>query len=368
MPLVLPLVTREQARARLGLLTRQHLLGHGLTDREIADAVRRGDLRRVRSGAYVSAADWAEVEATHRVPGLRALAVSGAVGGGSMPLASDTAAWVWALPRPARRGGAPERVHLVNPAGPGARGRDWVLRRAVVPPDEITRRGAYLVTTAARTVVDVARTWREVDAVAATDAALLRGLTTLDELRATLDRHRTVAGTPAARRVLELADGRAESWLESCGRLAFAAGGLPPFVPQVEIWLDGELLKVVDGWYPGAALAIEFDGRLKYLGATATTRDLWEEKRVEDLLRSVGIRFVRVTYAMLVQGWSALRARVLRELAHPGPASRVFGERPRMTGKVRGGVTPDDGWLWRTLDGVGGVQGPAGCSPAGGGR
>jgi len=366
MSIVLPLETRETARARLGLLTRRGLLARGMTDREIAAAVRRGDLRRVRPGSYVSAADWAEVERTRRLPGLHALAVSDAVGGGTMPLCAGTAAWVWALPRPARRRGTAEPVHLVNPAGPGARGRDWVLHRAAVPPDEITRRGAYLLTTAPRTVVDVARDWPEVDAVAAVDAALLRGLTTEQELLETLDRHATVAGTPAVRRVLELADGRAESWLETCGRLAFAAGGLPPFVPQVELWLAGELLKVVDGWYGEAALAIEFDGRSKYL--LAGPGDVQEEKRVEDLLRSVGIRFVRITYEMLTRGWSTLRERILRELAAGGPATRVFGEHPRGTGKVRGRVAPDDGWLWRASDNLGGVGGPTGLAPTGGGR
>jgi hypothetical protein len=359
MSLLLPLVTRETARLRLGLLTRSGLLTRGMTDQEIASAVRRGELHRVRPGAYISTADLAEVQRTRRIPGLRALAVAAAVAPPGTPLSHATAAWVWALPRPARRSGTPDLVHLVAPTGRGARGRDWVLHRAALAPEEVVRRGAYLVTSPARTVVDVARSWGQVDAVAAADAALLRGLTTTDELAATLDEHATVAGTPAVRRVLALADGRAESWLETCGRLAFATGGLPPFLPQVEIWVDGELLKVVDGWYPEAALAIEFDGLQKYLGtAEEARRTVQEEKRVEDLLRSFGIRFVRVTHRMLTQEWSRLRARVLRELAVAGPRERMFGERPRSVGKVRGGVRADDGWLWRAQDTVGGPGGP----------
>lgn len=355
MTLVLPLVTRETARRRLGLVTRRALLATGVTDQEIAAAVRRGELRRVRRGAFISAVDLAEVERTHRVPGLRALAVADAVGRTEAPFGFDTAAWIWALPRPARRRGTAERVHLVDPRGVGGRGADWVLHRTELRPEEVTHRGAYRLTSASRTVVDVARTWPEVDAVAAVDAALLRGLTTRDELLETLARHSTVAGTPTVQRVLQLADGRAESWLETCGRLAFAAGGLPPYVPQVEIWLDDELLKVVDGWYPDIALAVEFDGLVKYRGtAEEARRTIAEEKRVEDLLRSFGIRFIRITYRMLTQEWSQLRARVLRELAVPGPRVRAFGERPRSTGKVRGGVRVDDGWLWRAQDTVGG--------------
>lgn len=363
MALVLPLVSREPARRRLGLLTRSGLLAAGLTDQELAAAVRSGELRRIRPGAYITAADLAEVERTRRLPGLRALAVASAVAPPGTPLGHDTAAWVWALPRPARRPGAPDPVHLVSATGRGARGKDWVVHLARLAPAEVVERGAYPVTAAARTVVDVARSWAEVDAVAAADAALLRGLTTHEELLHTLEQHATVAGTPAVRRVLRLADGRAESWLETCGRLCFAAGGLPPFVPQVEIWLDGDLLKVVDGWYPEAALAVEFDGKVKYGGTVeGARRSVWEEKRVEDLLRSFGIRFVRVTYAMLVQGWSVLRARVLRELAVPRTGVRVWEERPRASGRVRGGVTADDGWLWRAQDTVGGRLGPTGMA------
>ena len=127
---------------------------------------------------------------------------------------------------------------------------------------EVTELGRHRVTTPARTLVDSAREWSELPAVAAMDAALLRGLVTRDELRATLDRHRFAPRLPRAARAVAAADGRAESWLETRGRLRFAAAGLPPFVPQVELWVDGELVKVADGWYEDAALAVEFDGRI----------------------------------------------------------------------------------------------------------
>ena len=75
-----------------------------------------------------------------------------------------------------------------------------------------------------------------------------------------LQRQEHVPGIPRSVRAVDLADGRAESWLETHGRLAFAALGLPPFTPQVELRVERRLVKVVDGWYSGAALAIEFDG------------------------------------------------------------------------------------------------------------
>jgi hypothetical protein len=231
------------------------------------------------------------------------------------------------------------------------------MTKAALPDDEVTLRGAYPVTTAARTVVDLARTWPEVHAVAAVDAALLRRLTTRDELGRTLDRQSTVPGIPRAVRAVERADGRAESWLETWGRLTFAALGLPPFVPQVELWVEGRLVKVADGWYPGPAVAIEFDGRVKYRRpryGRSPEDELWQEKRNEDLLRSLGIRFVRAAAADLSSaGRADLDRTVRRQLSTDGPQLRGFREVPRQDGRFRGEDSGDDGWLARADDGVG---------------
>jgi hypothetical protein len=205
-------------------------------------------------------------------------------------------------------------------------------------------------------LVDVARSWPDVHAVAAFDAALCRGLTTGEEIRRVLARQVYVPGVPRAVRALELADGRAESWLETYGRLSFAALGLPPFVPQVELWVEGRLLKVADGWYPDAALAIEFDGRVKYRRARfgrTPDEELWEEKRREDLLRSVGVRFVRAVFDDLGPGRVELDRLVRRQLSSPGPSVRAFREVPRIAGRWRGEERGDDGWLARADDGVG---------------
>ncbi|WP_324276912.1 hypothetical protein [Blastococcus brunescens] len=117
------------------------------------------------------------------------------------------------------------------------------------------------------------------------------------------------------------------------------------------------MLKVVDGWYPDAALAIEFDGRVKYRQARygRTPEDeLWREKRIEDVLRSFGVRFVRVVHADLGPSRRAdLDALVRRHLAIPGPRHREFDEVARSEGYWRGADGGDDGWLARTHDEVG---------------
>lgn len=348
-----PLAVTESARRRLGIFTTSELTARGVSQREVATAVRAGAWVRLRPGVFVTAGDLAEVDRTGRRPGLDALAVAASLDRPSAVFSGATAAWVWGLPRPA----APHPVELTDPRR-WRRGRGWTMTHARLPDDEVAVRGAYRVTSAARTVVDLARTWREVDAVAAIDAALLRRLVTREELERVLHRQASVPGIPRSVRAVALADGRAESWLETCGRLTFGALGLPPFVPQVELWVDGRLLKVADGWYGDAALAVEFDGRVKYRRpgfGRSPDEELWREKRTEDQLRSLGIRFVRVAGEDLSPAGSAQLGRlVLRHLAIPGPPSRTFIAVPRAAGRWRGGTgTGDDGWLHRAGDLVG---------------
>jgi hypothetical protein len=348
-----PIAVTEPARRRLGIFTTADLSEQGVSEREIRTAIRAGTWVRLRTGVFVSATDLAEVEMTGRRPGLDALAVMTTLDRSSAVLSGATAAWVWGLPRPRKDSSV---VRLTDPHR-WRRGRGWLMTQAGLPDDEVTLRGAYRVTTAARTVVDVARAWPEVHAVAAVDAALLRRLTTREELTRLLDRQASVPGIPRAVRAVTLADGRAESWLETWGRLTFAALALPPFVPQVELWADGRLLKVADGWYGDAAVAIEFDGRVKYrrprYGRTPEEA-LWEEKRSEDLLRSLGVRFVRaVADDLSPRGRTGLERLVRRQLAIPGPRTREFREVPRPEGRWRGTNTGDDGWLTRADDGVG---------------
>ncbi len=350
-----PLAVREPARRRLGLFTSADLVARGVSQREVATAVRAGAWVRLRPGVFVRAADLAEVERTARRPGLDALAVAAGLDRPSAVFSGATAAWVWGLPRPASE---PRIVQLTDPHR-WRRGRGWAMAHARLPGDEVTVRGAYRVTTAARTVVDLAREWPEIDAVAAVDAALLRRLTTRPELELVLTRQASVPGIPRSVRAVALADGRAETWLETWGRLTFDALGLPPFVPQVELWVDGRLVKVVDGWYAEAALAVEFDGRIKYrrpgFGRTPE-EELWREKRTEDLLRSLGIRIVRVVAEdMAPARRTELDRFVRRQLASAGLGMREFREVPRGEGRWRGGDSGDDGWLALTDDRLGPV-------------
>jgi hypothetical protein len=98
------------------------------------------------------------------------------------------------------------------------------------------------------------------------------------------------------------------------------------------------LVAVVDAWFEEPAVAVEFDGQVKY---TDPWRDpgrvLWEEKRREDALRALGIRVARVAEADLGPAWRDVERRLGRWFAEPGPSRREFTAAPRARGVLRAG-------------------------------
>jgi hypothetical protein len=141
------------------------------------------------------------------------------------------------------------------------------------------------------------------------DAALLAERTSLDDLRRATGAVHHWRGAGRAARATAHADGRAESPLETRGRLRIVG-----------------------------AIAVEFDGRVKYSDpwrGRAPERVLWEEKRREDEMRALDIRVVRLADADVGSGWPRAERR-LRDLpAVPGPAVRRFAATPRGRGVRR---------------------------------
>ncbi|MFB2351619.1 hypothetical protein, partial [Priestia megaterium] len=75
------------------------------------------------------------------------------------------------------------------------------------------------------------------------------------------------------------------------------------------------LLDVVDAWFDHAAVAVEFDGRVKYTDpwrGRDPGHGPWEEKRREDELRGVGIRVVRLADEDLGSRWPEIEERMRR--------------------------------------------------------
>jgi predicted transcriptional regulator of viral defense system len=311
----------EVATRQLGVFTTAQALAAGHTRDEVRAFLRTKRWIRVRRGVYCSADVW-----TGR--GDRAAHVL------------DCAAVLLSLGRPAAVSHASAAaVHeLLPPSSPltevrltdpdaWRRGRGYVVSRAQLPAGEVVPWGPFAVSSVARSLVDCARECCLADAVAAMDDALHRDLVTPAQLREIVHAQRHWEGIAGAARAVGMADGRAESPLESRGRVQILTSGLPAPELQPELWDGDGYLGRVDAWYDDAAVAIEFDGVVKYRDpwrGRSPADVLWEEKRREDRIRATGVRMLRWAMVDVSSGWAASRDRLRRLLASPHQGRRAF--------------------------------------------
>jgi hypothetical protein len=246
-------------------------------------AALRGDVRRLRPGAFVGVEHWEGIGATQR----HLLEVRAAVAAArtSVLISHASAAVLLCLPLVGVR---LSRVHATVVGSSGGPPDALVARHATDRPVAETVVDGIRVTTAARTVVDLARTSGFLAGVVAGDAALRSGLVTPDQLR---DEVRTVGrlrGVRVARDVVAFVDGRSESPGESLSRVRMRELGLAlPTLQHVVTDRQGFVGRV-DFWWEEAQVIGEFDGRSKYgiaHGASDAADLLWSEKLREDRLR-----------------------------------------------------------------------------------
>jgi hypothetical protein len=123
------------------------------------------------------------------------------------------------------------------------------------------------------------------------------GLVTRAELAAAVHRCAGWPGVRAARAIVPLADGSAESALESISRLRFTHSALPLPVPQVEIGdALGRFVARVDFFWPTTGIVGESDGALKY---DAGRDAIVSERRRQRALEDMGLIVVRWEWADL---------------------------------------------------------------------
>lgn len=235
-------------------------------------------------------------------------------------------------------------VHAILLGGSGNRRTRRVWRHVGrVADDEIVQAGPVRLTTAARSLADVARceeTWR---AVALVDAALHLEVVTPAELRDAVGRIAGQPGSIRAAAAFSRADGRAESVGESRMRVTLQDVGLDGLELQFDVFgAAGEFLGRADAGIPGRGVLLEFDGDVKYTsllrpGETAEDVRLRQERR-EAGLRAAGFVVVRVTWSDLSDP-AALAARIREAL--------IEGDRRVRSGAVRGH------WMLRTPTVVG---------------
>ena len=282
----------------------------GYDKNSVRRMVRAGTLTRLCRGAY-SDREPGDAAARHR---LLVRAVLNELADGA--LASHvSAAVLHGLPTWGLR---LDRVHVtVARRSGGRRDERLYVHTAPVDPDEVVVIDGVPVTSAARAVVDVARTAAFEPAVALTDAALRLGALRLGrpeptglrepgvtgpELDAALRLATGWPGVPDARRVVACADARSESVGESRSRVAIARAGLPLPRLQWPVRLAGSTAYTDFAW-PEQRTVGEFDGKVKYgrvLRPGQSPGDVvYAEKLREDAIRAQDLEVVRWTWADL---------------------------------------------------------------------
>ena len=162
------------------------------------------------------------------------------------------------------------RHHHVIADGVHLRQTRLIVHSAALSPRELCPIAGVTATTAARTAIDLARTAPRLDALAVLDAALRTGRVSPRALEAQLDRQHGSRGIVAARELVSLADGRAESPMESRSRLRCLDGGLPSPELQVEVRSGRRRYRIDLGWRR-QKVGLEYDS-LAFHGGHATLR------------------------------------------------------------------------------------------------
>lgn len=207
------------------------------------------------------------------------------------------------------------RLHILDPGIRMRPSSEVMVHQRLGAPLENFR--GRMLTAPAWTAVEIARTLLRPRALAVLDAALHSGSCTCAGLIEAVDKQKGRRGIVDVRKLVPIADGRAESPMESEARLVFIDGGLPlPDLQYTIIDLYGRVWRVDFAW-PGAKVAAEYDS-------------------VEWHANAVGWKHDRMKSAALAEcGWTTVPMVVDDVRKHPDElVSRIFGhlKRARLVG------------------------------------
>jgi predicted transcriptional regulator of viral defense system len=245
-----------------GIVTTAELLAAGKSKDQIEAFLKRGALIKLGRGVYANAQLTGKYNAL--IGGqvlLRAVAAL-AVVGTDAAISHESAAQLYDLALLRKPG---TNVTLTCRPEHSRRGRTGIrVRTRELPVDHVNTKPGFRITTPARTVIDLARVFDFKAGVVTADSALHKKLATKDELWSVIAACPRRAGVGRARDVVEFADSRAESPLESVARIVFAEIGLPP--PDLQVWLgaDAEPVGRVDFFWKQYRTIAEVDGDMKY--------------------------------------------------------------------------------------------------------
>jgi hypothetical protein len=260
-------------------------------------AVRRQELARIAPGSYMSRQHWDALNEIQRTV-QRARAVSERRN--SPPVFSHwTAAAIHGIPL---IGSWPVQLHVIVDRTSSVRSRGEIVRHAIgVDADDVVLIDGMLVTSVARTVLDLAVDTTFMSAVTAADFALChKRKARIDKstLQEVWENRLPFRGHVRAQRVVDFSTHLAESPLESGSRVAMHLLGFPAPELQVE-WRDYRgLIGYSDFFWREFNHVGEADGRAKYFDdelarGKSLKQILYDEKVREDRVRAQGPGFSR---------------------------------------------------------------------------
>jgi hypothetical protein len=277
---------RAFAARQNGLVTAAQAIRGGLSRDDVHSRLRRGEWRAIARGVYLLDADVYGDDLPPRTLWRAALLLHG----DDACLAGATAAAAYGLvglpPGPrdvevALIDGPSRHRCPTKPVPTPLRGADVVVvvRQLPVTHEQVVTVDGFRVRDAFHTVLDAALGLDRPSALALLDSALHTGVLSPAELTASLLDSRHRRGIVAVRALAELADGRAESQVESRVRLACIDGDVPPDELQYVVrGPDGHVIAIGDtAWLAGRRRPLigEADGTSVHSTPQAIYRDRW---------------------------------------------------------------------------------------------
>ncbi|UKA50110.1 type IV toxin-antitoxin system AbiEi family antitoxin domain-containing protein [Arthrobacter sp. FW305-123] len=283
----------------------------GQDARHLAKQAKRGELVRVRRGAYIRAADWAELNERQR-HGLQAAALVNAAR--TPPIFNlQTAALLWGLGILS----TPKRLCTVTDDPRGGRSKHGIRRSLGSLDSGVAQLGDFQVTDKARTTVELAAALNFAEALAVVDSsrrnqrwgdALEAGNwdkdrawgppARMDELAEAVSALSSASRKRRAQSVLNLSSEKSESVGESMSRAQMILLNFPMPSLQGSFTLRNGRTARTDFWWRELDLVGEFDGHGKYLrqelrGNQTIQQAVLAEKDRENGLRALGLTVVR---------------------------------------------------------------------------
>ncbi|WP_314103126.1 type IV toxin-antitoxin system AbiEi family antitoxin domain-containing protein [uncultured Frigoribacterium sp.] len=281
------------------LLSRQ-VSSVGLDPVVLRRSCARGELVRLRPGAYVLTSTWAAagVDERHRLR-IRAAAAASRT---PVVVSHVSAAVLHGMPLV---GAPPAHVHVLVPPAGGSRHEHGFVKHARIHSwDAQVEGGGLLLTPLAVALVDVCLTESFTRSVVMTDHALRAGAVTLAELVDEFASRGTRRGARKVEAVVAFASPLADRPLESVSRVGMRLLGLPDPELQHEFRQSDRHLSTVDFWWPDVGAVGEADGDLKYsdpvfLAGRTPAQVVIDEKKREDAVRRLDevTSFVRWDWA-----------------------------------------------------------------------